>query len=270
MPGAPSVTEKEVWRWDCDRKSGGEPPHSKELEEAGADAVWEMGQVDQREEIDSFEFAIDGRGAANAGGDIEIGAEEARWARGFDGRAGGMAAAIGLGHGAEAGFNEVFAFESLVHGDAVVFILRGDGIAAEEIACFDASGVDGQALPEHVQDEGIAEIEVDAGAAEFEHLLADGVVRREIEKLIAVVAEIGGGGFTGLQAISADKFGGFEVADHEVVAEGIEGIDVQAGTFGGGEAFAEFEIEDEKAKALALLEIPRRLRERNTEERRFG
>jgi hypothetical protein len=181
-----------------------------------------------------------------------------------------MAAAIGLGHGAEAGFDEVFVFESLVHGHAVVFILGRDGIAAEEIAGFDTSGVDGQALPEHVQDEGVAKIEVDAGAAEFQHLLADGVVGREIEKLIAVVAEIGGGGVPGLQAIGADKFGSVEVADHEVVAEGIEGIDVQAGTFGGGEPFAKFKIEDEIAKALALLEILRRLRERNTEKRSFG
>jgi hypothetical protein len=73
-----------------------------------------------------------------------------------------------------------------------------------------------------------------------------------------------------LQAIGADEFAGFEVADHEVIAEGIEGIDVQAGTLGGGEAFSKFEIKDEIAKALALLQILGRLRERNTEKRSFG
>jgi hypothetical protein len=55
-----------------------------------------------------------------------------------------------------------------------------------------------------------------------------------------------------------------------VVTEGIEGIEVQTGAFGGGEAFAKFEIEDEIAEALALLQIPSGLRERDTEEGGFG
>jgi len=50
-----------------------------------------------------------------------------------------------------------------------------------------------------------------------------------------------------------------------VVAEGIEGIDVQAGTLRGGEAFTEFKIEDEIAKALALLEILGGLRKGDAE-----
>jgi hypothetical protein len=55
-----------------------------------------------------------------------------------------------------------------------------------------------------------------------------------------------------------------------VVAERVEGIDVQAGTFGGGEAFAKFEIEDEVAETLALLQILSGLREGNTEKGGFG
>ena len=73
-----------------------------------------------------------------------------------------------------------------------------------------------------------------------------------------------------MQAIGADELGGFEVADHEVVAEGVEGIDVQARAFGGGEAFAQFEIEDEIAETLALLQIRSGLGERNTEKGSFG
>ena len=242
----------------------------RQLEEAGADAVWEMGQIDEREEVDGFEFAVDGGWAADAGGDIEIGAEEPRWTRDFDGRAGGSAAATGLRHGAKARFDEVFGLQGVVHGGAEIFVLRRDGIATEEIARFGAGGVDGQALPEAVEDEGVAKIDVDAGAAELEEFFANGIVGCEIEKLVAVVAEILGGGFAGLQAIGADELGGFEIADHEVVAEGIEGIDVQAGALGGGEAFAKFEIEDEIAEALALLQIFGRLRERDAKEGSFS
>lgn len=240
------------------------------LEEAGADAVGEMGQVDQGEEVDGLELAVDGGRAANAGGDIEIGAEESRGTRDFDEGSRGSAAATRLRQGAEARFDEVFGLQGFVHGGAEVFVLRRDGIATEQIARFGAGGVDGQALPEAVQDEGVAEIDVDAGAAELEDFFAHRIVGGEIEELIAVIAEILRGGFPGLQAIGADELAGFQIADHEVVAEGVEGIDVQAGAFGGGEAFAQFEIEDEIAEALALLQILRGLREGDPEEGSFG
>jgi hypothetical protein len=55
------------------------------LEEAAADAVWEFSQVDQGQEVDGFEFAVDGWGAADTAGDFEVGAEEARRAVDFDG-----------------------------------------------------------------------------------------------------------------------------------------------------------------------------------------
>ena len=55
-----------------------------------------------------------------------------------------------------------------------------------------------------------------------------------------------------------------------MIAEGVEGIDVQAGAFGGGEAFAQFEIEDEVAEALALLQILSGLRKGNAEKGSFG
>jgi hypothetical protein len=56
------------------------------LEEAGADAVGEMPEVDQGEEIDGLEFAVDGGRTADASGNVEVGAEKARGTRDFDGR----------------------------------------------------------------------------------------------------------------------------------------------------------------------------------------
>ena len=46
-------------------------------EEAGAEAVGDIFQVDEGEEIDGAEVAVDGGRAAEAGGDVEVGAEEA-------------------------------------------------------------------------------------------------------------------------------------------------------------------------------------------------
>jgi len=229
-----------------------------------------MAQVEQGEEVDGLEFAVDGWGAANTGGDIEIGAEEPRGARDLDGGAVGSAAALGLGQGAEARFHEVLGFQGLVHGGAVVFVLGRDGIAANQIAGLNARAVNGQTFPQAVEDEGVAVIHVDAGTAEFEDFLANRVVGGEIEELVAVIAEILRGGFTGLQAIGADELGSIEVADHEVVAERIEGIDVQTGALGSGKAFAQFKIEDEKAEALTLFQILRGLRKGDAEEGGFG
>jgi len=55
-----------------------------------------------------------------------------------------------------------------------------------------------------------------------------------------------------------------------MVAEGIEGVDVQAGTVGSGKTFAKFEVKDVVAKALALYQILGRLSQADAEEGSFG
>src|SRR5579883_78566 len=114
-----------------------------------------------------------------------------------------------------------------------------------------ASGIDGDAFPERVQDHDVAEIHVDAGAAEFKNFAADRFVDGKIEKLIAVVTEIAASDLAGLQAVGADELSGFEVGDHEVVAEIVEGIDVECVAVGGGQAFAKFQVENIVTQALA-------------------
>ena len=101
------------------------------LEEAGSNAVWKIGQVDEREEVDGFEFAVDSRGAANAARNFKIRAEQTRRTIGFG--LSGVARAIhpGLRHGAQRRHDEIFSFEGFIHGQAVVFVLRGNGTAAD-------------------------------------------------------------------------------------------------------------------------------------------
>jgi hypothetical protein len=58
------------------------------LEKAGADAVRDAVEIQEGQEIDGFEFAVDGGRAAQACGDIEVSAEEARRMRRIRGCAG--------------------------------------------------------------------------------------------------------------------------------------------------------------------------------------
>jgi len=97
--------------------------------------------------------------------------------------------------------------------------------------------------------------------------MADGLVDGEIEKLIAVIAQILLGDAAGLQAIGADEFAGLELADHEVVAKGIEGIDVQAIAVGDGKAFLQFQIENEITEALAFAKVVIGARQADAEQR---
>jgi hypothetical protein len=241
------------------------------LEEAGADTVWEIGQIDEGEEVDGLEFAVDGGRAADAAGDFEVGTEEPGRAQASrDGNAGGMAGVAGLRKSAQGRMDEVPVHEGPVHGHAVVFILGGDGAAADEVAGVVAGGVDGDAFPEGVEDHDVAVVDVNAGAAEFEEFAADRFVDGEVEDLIAVVTKIAAGDVTGLQAIGADEFARLDVTNHEVIAEGIERVDIEAGALAGGETFAEFEIKDVEAEALAFDQVFRRSRETDAEEGSFG
>ena len=86
----------------------------------------------------------------------------------------------------------------------------------------------------------------------FENFAAYGIVRGKIEKLVAVVAQVPASHFSRLQPVGADEPAGFEVANHEVVAERVKGVDIEAGSIGGGKSLAKFEIKDVVAEALAF------------------
>lgn len=222
------------------------------LEEAGADAVRKVAEIDQREEVDGLEFPIDGRRTADPPGDIQIGAEQARRALYFDGLPGGLAGVSRLRLGAKGRLDEMIFLKRLVHRGTVVFVLGRDRAATDEVARIVARGVDGDAFPEGVKNHNVTVILVDAGAAELEHLLADGIIYGEIEKLIAVVAEIALGGLSGLQTIGPYEFARLEVADHQMVAEGVKGVDIEAGAIGSGKALVKFKVKNEVTKALAF------------------
>jgi hypothetical protein len=105
-------------------------------------------EIDEGEEVDGAEFGVDGWGTAEAAGDIEVGAEEARSARGRREFAGLYTERGWVRLGAQSGFDEVFIAKSVVERDALVLVLRGEGTAADEIAGVAKSRVGGDAFPE--------------------------------------------------------------------------------------------------------------------------
>jgi hypothetical protein len=57
---------------------------------------------------------------------------------------------------------------------------------------------------------------------------------------------------------------------HQVVAERVERIDIEPTALGCGQAFFQFQVEDQVTKALAFDQIAGGYSERYTEERRCG
>jgi len=62
-----------------------------------------------------------------------------------------------------------------------------------------------------------------------------------------------------LQAIGADQPAGIEVRNHQVVAEIVEGVDIEVVALGSGEALAQFLVEDGVTQALAVGKMVSRL-----------
>ena len=108
---------------------------------------------------------------------------------------------------------------------------------------------------------------MDARAAQLEDLSANVLERREVEKLRTVIAEVALGAIAGLHAVGAYQHAGGGVAHHEVVADDVEAIAVEACGVGVRKAFAEFAVEYLIAEALAGDEVVHILCERKAEER---
>src|SRR6202008_3693499 len=227
------------------------------LEETGADAVGKIAEIDQREEVDGLEFPIDRRRTANPPGDIQIGAEQARRPLHFDGLPGGLAGVSRLRLGAKRSLDEMIFLKRLVHRGTVVLVLGRDGAATDEVARIVARGVNGDAFPEGVKNHNVTVILVNAGAPKLEHLLAHGIIYGEIKKLIAVIAEMALGGLSGLQTIGPHEFARLKVADHQVVAEGVKRVDIEARAIGSGQALVKFKVKNEVTKALAFYQVLR-------------
>jgi hypothetical protein len=151
--------------------------------------------------------------------------------------------------------NQVFLAKRLVQSHALVFVLRSEGTAAEQIAGGAAIRVPGDAFPEHVEHRSISIVLVDASPAQLENLSANLLERAKIKKFFAVIAKIALGAVSALHAIGADQLPGGGIADHQMVTDEIELVAVQTCLCGIGQPFSQFAIEDQKTEALAFDQI---------------
>lgn len=109
--------------------------------------------------------------------------------------------------------------------------------------------VAGEAGPDEGDDGAVAVVGVDAGAADLDQVGTDGGEGGEVELAFGVEAPCDGGTLRGQQPVGADDLLALLVDDEEVVAVGVEGIDVEAG-LGPVQAGAELAGEDLVAQAL--------------------
>src|SRR6202011_5945334 len=121
-------------------------------------------EIDEGEEVDGAELRIDGGGTAEAAGDVEIGAKEAGCARRGHEFAGLFATGGRVRLGSQGGLDEILVSQGVVEGYSLVFVLRRQGAAADQITGVAEGGVGGDAFPEQEQGSGVAIVLVDAGA----------------------------------------------------------------------------------------------------------
>src|SRR5580693_5351223 len=98
-----------------------------------------------------------------------------------------------------------------------------------------------------------------ASAAELENLLANYFKRCEIEKLLAIISEISFGAEATLHAIGPDQFAGEGIANHQMVADEIVAVAIEADRAGACQPLAQLAIKDQIAQALAIDQILERL-----------
>jgi hypothetical protein len=239
-------------------------------EEAHSDAIGQLSQIHQGQKIDGLEFAVDGGRAANARGNFQVGAEESRWPRRRNARTARLAAAAFHWMSPQRGLDEIFFLQRLIERHALIFVLRGEGTAANQVTRAAAFRVAGDSSPQHVQDVGVAVVPMDAGSAEFEDFSAQIIERAEIEEFLAVIAEVALGAIAALHAVGAGEPAGGGIVDHEVVADKIEAVAVEAGPRGAVQSLAKLAIKNLIAQALAFDDVFERLGHPYTEEVRGG
>ncbi|MEY2599094.1 MAG: hypothetical protein RLZZ142_1353, partial [Verrucomicrobiota bacterium] len=159
----------------------------------------------------------------------------------------------GAGGGAEGLGSEVFLGELVEDDKAVVRILGGERAAAEEVAAGVFPGVLDDAAPEKAEDVEIAVFAVDAGAAQFEDFVLEGLKRAQIKFLGAVKAVCVSGAQPGLHPVGSHDLA--LMFDQEVVTYRIEDVFVSEGEVGGFESLLELEIEHKKAERLGGADI---------------
>src|SRR5580698_9197932 len=90
---------------------------------------------------------------------------------------------------------------------------------------------------------------------ELQNFFANPLIRRELEELLAVISKISLCAETALHAISSHQFSKTGIADHQMVADEIITIAVEADASRTVQPLAKLAIKDQIAQALAIDQV---------------
>lgn len=107
-------------------------------------------------------------------------------------------------------------------------------------------------------------------AAEFEDFIPNLLEGRKIEESFPVIAQISFGAVAGLHSVGSDQLARARIVNHQVIADEVELVAVEAGSRGGVKPFAQFTIEDQVTQALAGDEVVERFGQSDAKERSAG
>src|SRR5437867_110437 len=124
---------------------------------------------------------------------------------------------------------EMLAAKFRVSRRANGWVLRGDGTTPAKVTPAAFARVVGNALPQQAEHDEIAVLLVNAGPSEFDEFAANGLERREIKLLFAVVTAVRRRRQPGLQAIRPDDFARRQMLDEQMVADFIERVGIESG-----------------------------------------
>src|ERR1051325_4852813 len=129
--------------------------------------------------------------------------------------------------------------------------------ATEEITNVVLANLFGDRLPHKRDQRPVAKVLARARAAELHQFALKFFDVAEIELLFRVKADMSARLFAAQQSVGADDLAAAQLADDQMLAIGIELVNVQAALVGGRQAFMQFQIEDIEAKPLGLLDLGR-------------
>jgi len=69
--------------------------------------------------------------------------------------------------GPQRGLDEMLFSQRFVQRHSLIFVLRGQGTAADQVTCAATLRISGDSSPQHVQDVGVAVVLTDAGSSQL-------------------------------------------------------------------------------------------------------
>jgi len=214
-------------------------------------------QVEECQEINGFETAVEGGRAADFCTQREVGAKQFWDGHRFCGEFAQRTIVCGKGAGAPPRLGQMFAAQIGVSGRTLGRFLRCKGAAAEQVAGSVVRGVMSDSLPQRTKHDEISVLGMHTGSPQFDHLLSQRFENAKLELLLAIVADALHCIVARLQAIRSNHLPRGQMFHDEMIANTIESVFVKAREMGVLEALAEFKVEDLVAQRLRRANLVR-------------